>query len=383
MTQRDPGSDRERSPEEIKAEIERARATSHQDVKAIGEKFSADQVKESAKGVISDAKQEGATMMRETKDAALGSLHATRDQAYSSASDIAHGASDLAHELGDRARQIGNAAGGYARRAGGYARQAGSASTAFATANAIPLSLIGIGVGWLALSLRKQSRPDYAFDDDYYLGDEQYYGEDETYMRDRATLAGGTRERTGALAQGARDLADNARGRAAGMAGGARRLADSARERSGSLAGAARDRAETLATSAREGAEALAERASASVGAARTRVTDAASRLGHQAADLGHGARERLSHAQLRTRDFADENPLAVGALAIAAGVGVGLLLPTTRQENRLMGETRDRLVGDARGLLDEARHAGERIGHKAKESAGELRGSLSERVSH
>ena len=110
--------------------------------------------------------------------------------------------------------------------------QAGSATTDFATTNAIPLSLIGIGVGWLALSLRKQGAPDYGYEDDYYLGDEQYYGEEDAYMRDPAALSSGsTRERTGGLTQGARDMADNARGRAAGVADGARRLADSARER--------------------------------------------------------------------------------------------------------------------------------------------------------
>jgi ElaB/YqjD/DUF883 family membrane-anchored ribosome-binding protein len=112
-------------------------------------------------------------------------------------------------------------------------------------------------------------------------------------------------------------------------------------------------------------------------------VTETASHLGHQASELSHEARERVRRAQLRTRDFADENPLAVGAIAIAAGVGVGLLLPTTRPENRLMGQARDRLVGDARDLIGEARAAGDRVTQKARETAQEVRNVVSDRVQH
>jgi ElaB/YqjD/DUF883 family membrane-anchored ribosome-binding protein len=135
-----------------------------------------------------------------------------------------------------------------------------------------------------------------------------------------------------------------------------------------------------IADNARERVGALAE----SVDAARVRVTDGAVQLGQHASELSHEARERLHRAQLRTRDFAEENPLAVGAIAIAAGVGVGLLLPATQPENRLMGDTRDRLVGDARGLLQEARETGSRVGQSAREAAQELRGAVTDaRVSH
>ena len=39
------------------------------------------------------------------------------------------------------------------------------------------------------------------------------------------------------------------------------------------------------------------------------------------------------------------ENPLAVGAVAIAAGTAVGLVLPSTRLETEYIGETGERLV--------------------------------------
>jgi hypothetical protein len=66
------------------------------------------------------------------------------------------------------------------------------------------------------------------------------------------------------------------------------------------------------------------------------------------------------------------ENPLAVGLLALAAGVGMGLLLPSTRGENRLMGETRDRFARDARRTASE-------LGRSVQRGASELRGALNE----
>jgi len=70
--------------------------------------------------------------------------------------------------------------------------------------------------------------------------------------------------------------------------------------------------------------------------------------------------------------DFAEQNPLAVGALALVAGVGVGMLLPSSQRENRLLGETRDRLVSDAQRTAS-------RFGETVKNSASELRGALME----
>jgi hypothetical protein len=39
------------------------------------------------------------------------------------------------------------------------------------------------------------------------------------------------------------------------------------------------------------------------------------------------------------------ENPLACGAVAVAAGTAIGLVLPSTRFENEYIGDTGERLV--------------------------------------
>ncbi|HLS82100.1 MAG TPA: DUF3618 domain-containing protein [Steroidobacter sp.] len=65
-------------------------------------------------------------------------------------------------------------------------------------------------------------------------------------------------------------------------------------------------------------------------------------------------ARERAHHAQERAQALIDEQPLLVGALALAAGALLGAALPTTQYERRTMGPVRDR-------TLEKAKEAGER----------------------
>ena len=183
MTDRDltDESGRQRTPEEIQAEIARTRSVVHSDIKAIGEKFSAEQLKENAKGVLTDAKQEGATMVREAKDAAVGSLRDARDNAVETVGDTLHDLGDRARQAGqitaDYARDYAHRAGDYAREAGGYARRVGGATGGFVAANAVPLSLIGIGVGLLALSVRRNASSQQQFVDDYdYAYEDDYLG---------------------------------------------------------------------------------------------------------------------------------------------------------------------------------------------------------------
>ncbi|HEX5604009.1 MAG TPA: hypothetical protein VFX63_15720, partial [Pyrinomonadaceae bacterium] len=56
------------------------------------------------------------------------------------------------------------------------------------------------------------------------------------------------------------------------------------------------------------------------------------------------------------------ENPLAVGAVAVAAGTAVGLMLPSTQFESEYIGETGEKLVESvedvARGALDKVQEA-------------------------
>ncbi|HEX5659288.1 MAG TPA: hypothetical protein VFX59_18970 [Polyangiales bacterium] len=270
-----------------------------------------------------------------------------KDRALEAAHDYGDRIQRSASELGDRARHYGAAGADYARRAG-------SSTASFAADNALPLGLIGLGVGWLVLSARRNNA---LRDEELYIGAEREQG----YERETRTRA----------------------------------LASSVQERAGALASDVQERAGALASRAREASNQLATRVGEGYDSARNRAGEVASQVGQQASQWSHDARDGITHAGQRTVEYMDENPLLVGALAIAAGVGVGLALPETRRENQLLGETRDRLLGDARGLLDEARRTARDVGETAREAARDvqrqarettqdLRGAVSDpRISH
>jgi ElaB/YqjD/DUF883 family membrane-anchored ribosome-binding protein len=290
-----------KSPEQIREEIARTRSALSQDVAALGEKLRPEHLKENAREMLHEAKdaaKEGAKdVIREAKDAAVESLRYAKDHAIDSISETYH---DVSQRVQD----------------------AGGATAVFVSTHAIPLSLVGVGVGWLALSVGHARRQQ--------LGD---FGA----RYDRALAAGSDTR------------------------GPARGAARAARENAG-------DVTDHVTHVSSEHGEHRAER----VGALRSQVVQRATDVGRRTADLGHRAYDGVGRASERARDFGEENPLAVGLLALAAGIGVGLLLPPTRRENQLLGATRDRLAQDARRTASE-------LGRSVQRSASELRGALGE----
>lgn len=341
MNQREPhqngigqNGNKRKTPEEIEAEISQTRSVITEDINALGDKLSPDKLRESARGVLHDAKEEAKDFVRETKEAAVGSLRDAKDSAIDSlrsAKDTAvETVSETMHEISDQARR------------------AGGVTARFVGDNAIPLSLIGIGVAWLTLGMRRRRaiQRDSLHESDYEYELLPYEGD---YERPPSSVH-------------------------LGETGGVSRR---------SRAGAARARVGEATHRASERLGNATEHARGRIGSAAARVADAGSELRSQAHDravelreraveLGHGAQERLHRAQVGARDFAHDNPLAVGAVAIAAGVGVGLMLPTTRRENRLMGGTRARLTHEARDTV-------ERVTSAAKDTAREVKAAITE----
>jgi len=80
------------------------------------------------------------------------------------------------------------------------------------------------------------------------------------------------------------------------------------------------------------------------------------------ATDLASRAKDSASSVGTRFGELCRENPLAVGAVAVAAGTAVGLMLPSTQFESEYIGETGERLVESvedvARGALDKVQDA-------------------------
>lgn len=125
---------------------------------------------------------------------------------------------------------------------------------------------------------------------------------------------------------------------------------------------------------------------------AKSRLHSHGEHLGEQLGEQTSGLRERVRHrteslrgsmshaaeyghdARVRAQSFYNEQPLVVGAAALAIGALLGALLPTTARENELLGETRDRALRRAKEIgeeqFDRARQAARRAVDGAMEGA-------------
>jgi hypothetical protein len=77
---------------------------------------------------------------------------------------------------------------------------------------------------------------------------------------------------------------------------------------------------------------------------------------------LGHQVQVRSSQLKSQTEDLYEQTPLAFGAAALALGVGLGLLIPSTRKEDEFLGRRSDRLKDKAKELGQTALEQGEQV---------------------
>lgn len=84
------------------------------------------------------------------------------------------------------------------------------------------------------------------------------------------------------------------------------------------------------------------------------------------ATDLAARAKDSASAVGSRFSEVLRENPLAVGAVAVAAGTAIGLVLPSTRLESEYIGDTGEKIVDKvedvARGALDKVQDAAKQM---------------------
>ncbi len=233
--------------------------------------------------------------------------------------------------------------------------------------NPLPVTLIGAGIAWLAISgaiARRGNGHRYSSRGDW--GDTAATAED---------LAHGGREagyRPRHARDAAADLGEQARATAEGWASKARETAEGAAERARDTAedwiDETRDTLSETGDRLRDTAEEAQQRAAGlydkTIGRARQAAWDASRYAGT--------ARRRVAHSGDALLDFCREQPMLVAGIGLALGAVLGAMLPGTRAEARVMGDASRDVRERAGNLAERAKEVGSELYDEAKERATE-----------
>ena len=111
---------------------------------------------------------------------------------------------------------------------------------------------------------------------------------------------------------------------------------------------------------------------------ALSQVKETASNLADRSttalSNLGGKAKDTAATFGTRCGQILRDNPLAMGAVAIAAGTAVGLALPSTKLESEYIGEASEKLVDQAqevaRGAIDKVQNAAQQMTNQQQPNA-------------
>jgi ElaB/YqjD/DUF883 family membrane-anchored ribosome-binding protein len=297
---------------QLEAQIDQTRNAISGDLRSIGERLS-----------VENLKGEASEVMLEAKNRAVETLHEAKDVATSAFRDVKDDAMNTVSAKMDELR--------------GNVRRVEQETFGFLRDNAVPLALIGIGASWFVSKQRERRN---RWDGGYApRGNGRW-----RYPEERDAM-GDVRQGASRLVERTRDLTSRAGDQAHQWAEGAEQRVSETTDRVRDFAGREFEHARDLAHQAER-------------------------RVGETASMARDYAERELRQAREFTRNATETHPLAVTAAALAAGIGVGLMLPQTRRESELLGTRRDRLVEGAKEAVQDWTHT-------AKETARDMKGSL------
>jgi ElaB/YqjD/DUF883 family membrane-anchored ribosome-binding protein len=230
--------------------------------------------------------------------------------------------------------------------------------------NPIPAAMVGIGLGWLFMN-RNSGRPRHMTRyDERYRGRMVYAPSHPAYPGEAmAMYPAGRREDEGMIERGQRRVGETAH---------------RAQEATGEAVSRAQEAVGGAAHRVQDAAGSAVNRVQDAAGSAVNRVQDVAEGAAHRVQDMSSTVASQTAYqtrrAEDRLRQALRENPIGVGAVALAIGTAVGLAIPETERERQLMGEARDSLVERAQEAaaetIDKVQRVAEETLHSAEETA-------------
>lgn len=108
------------------------------------------------------------------------------------------------------------------------------------------------------------------------------------------------------------------------------------------------------------------------------RARDLADEARHSAHEISARGRQQWEHTSQQAVNFFEENPLAIGAAAIAIGALIGAALPLTSREKELLGSKGEQLMDQVQAKTEEtketATEAGKAVAEAAKEQTAKVK---------
>lgn len=146
-----------------------------------------------------------------------------------------------------------------------------------------------------------------------------------------------------------------------------------------SLLRSAKEKVSGVAESVGGAVESAYETVGGAAASAYSGIANSAGNAYTGAGELAHSAYEKAGEygtlAQEKYDYHIQENPLAVGAVALALGAAVGLAIPSTRYEGELMGEAsqnlRQKAQDSAGNLVEKVKQVASEAGEALKNEAG------------
>jgi ElaB/YqjD/DUF883 family membrane-anchored ribosome-binding protein len=228
--------------------------------------------------------------------------------------------------------------------------------------NPIPAALVGIGLGWMffkhqsASADTRSSRSYGAYGGGWAEGgwtDREAYGRGQRFSYQPAHAV---------------DFDDAGRFQEQRQSGAAQTM-DRVQDRAGQVVDQVQGSAGQMVDRVQERAGQFVDQAQSMTG----QVADQAQQTAGQIAGVVQDRTQRAAGTvQGQFQRMLSESPLMLGGLALAAGLAMGLTIPETAKEDELLGEARDSVMQQAKGVVQDTQQKLQQVGQEAGRAARE-----------